>query len=244
MSSARLPGKALINLDKHPLIHYVIQRAKKITGIDKVALATSKSTENDALESYARSLDIAVYRGDEENVVERFYHLAKEHSAKNIIRLTGDNPLIDFKAMGNLLEKHCSMKNDYTCCQGYPVGSVGDIFSFKALEDTYKSGQGAELQDHVDLHVLENQEKYKIMSFELGQDLSENRWTVDYDQDLELMQKLFAELSDEILNLTTDELISRSNLINSLKRKVAISKGNQYTAELVKNIKLKQTISL
>ena len=46
ISSTRLPGKALKDLCGHPLIFHVIERAKKIRGIDQVTLAIGERVEN------------------------------------------------------------------------------------------------------------------------------------------------------------------------------------------------------
>ena len=68
-----------------------------------VLLATSINPENDSLEDYARERGILVYRGSENNVLERYYEAAKSVEADLIFRLTGDNPFIDGHLVAEVL---------------------------------------------------------------------------------------------------------------------------------------------
>ena len=72
MSSTRLPGKVLKILDREPLIKILFQRLSRSKMIDKIILATSASEENDVLEDYVKSLGYEVYRGSEDDVLDRF----------------------------------------------------------------------------------------------------------------------------------------------------------------------------
>lgn len=244
MASTRLSGKALMNIGSNPMIYYVIRRGQKIHGIEKVVLATSTNKENDPLVNFAESLGIDVFRGDEDNVLERFYTIAKENQATNVIRLTGDNPLIDFTALSALLERHCSENCDYSCIKGLPVGASGDIFSFNALKMSNENIDGKKLCDHVDLYVLENQDKFKIVCYELTQALSSYRWTVDEQQDMDRMREFFLSVKEHI-DKPIEELDSKHllALIQSLgfKEKMQpieahISEQNLYTDELVNKV--------
>ena len=211
--------------------------------LDSIGTGSDTIIINETI-TLTKSLDIDVFRGDEDNVLERFYTIAKENQARHIIRLTGDNPLIDFTALAFLLEKHHNGSCDYSCMTGLPTGALGDIFSFKALEMSYKNADGKELCDHVDLYVLENQNKFKIVCYDLIHDLSSYRWTIDEQQDMNRIKSFFLSVkentSNRIEELNTKQLL---DLIQSLgfqenmqPLQANISTKNIYTAELVKKI--------
>ena len=243
MASTRLPGKALLKIGKQALIHHVLARAEKISGIDKVILATSKNEENNELSTFVKNRGNDVFRGDEDDVIERFYLIAEKYDADNIIRLTGDNPLVDFSAMSFLLARHVEERNDYTCMTGVPCGALGDIFSFRALKESHHYADGKALSDHVDLYVLENMERFRVSNYIIDKDFSEYRWTVDDNADLDRMCR-FAQLTnikcthfDEINTRQTLHLIKGESLEREMRpKKVSISRSNLYTAELVKKI--------
>jgi len=127
---------------------------------------------------------------------------------------------------------------------GLPAGALGDIFSFKALEMSYENANGKELCDHVDLYVLENQNKFKIVCYDLTHDLSSYRWTIDEQQDMNRIKSFFLSVkkntSNKIEELNTKQLL---DLIQSLgfqenmqPLQANVSPKNLYTAELVKKI--------
>ena len=250
MASTRLPGKALLKIGKHALIYYVLTRAEKISGIDKVILATSKNKENDNLSKYVKSQGFDVFRGDEDDVIERFYLVAKKYNAENVIRLTGDNPMIDFSAMSFLFACHINENNDYTCMTGFPCGALGDIFSFNALNKSHRHADGKTLSDHVDLYVLENMNRFKVQCYIIDKNLSGYRWTVDDEDDLGRMRH-FAQLLinknitfKEINTLRALELIKSANVEREMQPEaINISKLNLYTSELVKKIPKQVAIS-
>ncbi len=249
MASTRLPGKALLEIGEQTLIYYVLARAKRIKGIDKVLLATSSNKENDVLTDYVQNMGFEVFRGDENDVIERFYLVADKYNAKNIIRLTGDNPMIDFSAMSFLLSHHLEDGNDYTCMNGFPCGALGDIFSFHALKESHLHADGKALSDHVDLYVLENMDRFTVSRYITDQDFSTYRWTVDDETDLRRMRQFFEILSRKNIRLeeinTRDAVyfINNEDLESAMQPKeVNISKQNLYTAELAGKISKKVSI--
>ena len=251
MASTRLPGKSLLRIGEHPMIHYVLERARQISDIERVVLATSLSAENDPLADYAARLGCELFRGDEDDVIERFYKTALESQADTVIRLTGDNPLIDFDAMGRLLARHNERGMDYSCMTGFPTGALGDIFSFRALEESHRNADGKALCDHVDLYVLENRHRFNLICWELESNLSAYRWTVDDARDLERMRRLEAALSagpirfDRMNTRRALEAIRQCGLQQDMQPKTSnISRENCYTAELVAKLETHKSIPL
>src|SRR5210317_1800968 len=95
MGSSRLPNKALEDLSGMSSIERMIRRVKKSKKINKLYIATGTSNKNDILVKTINGIKgIDIFRGDDENVLERFYQIAVKENANIIVRLTGDCPLI------------------------------------------------------------------------------------------------------------------------------------------------------
>ena len=78
MSSTRLPGKVLKNLDdKNTLLNYVLFQLKESKLIEKIVIATSTLSEDDVIADFAKNENIDCYRGNLNNVLDRFYNCAK-----------------------------------------------------------------------------------------------------------------------------------------------------------------------
>ena len=58
-------------------------------------MAIPENNEDDILFEHLKNSKIPCFRGSSLDVLDRFYHCAKAFSFKHIMRITGDNPLID-----------------------------------------------------------------------------------------------------------------------------------------------------
>jgi len=197
MGSNRLPGKTLKLLNDKPLIQYVIDRLS-ISGIEIVVL-TSNLKKDDILEKWCNDNNIKCFRGSEENVLERYYQATKFYEADNIIRATGDNPLVEPYFLKELLNKHIEYKVDYSSnkseiASNLPDGLGVEIFTFESLEISYKNSNQPHHFEHVNEYILENKDKFKIYkSCNCGGfiDNSYIRLTVDTIDDFEKVEQIF-----------------------------------------------------
>ena len=95
MSSTRLPGKMLMDINGRPLLGRVIDRVKASKVVTKLIVATSISREDDEIEQFCLNEKIKYYRGDLNNVYKRFKEIVTLEKADSFIRINGDSPLID-----------------------------------------------------------------------------------------------------------------------------------------------------
>src|SRR5690606_22769534 len=95
-SSSRLPGKVVKPIvNNKPMLEIEISRILKATKLDKLVVATSTSSDDDAIQDLCNKVGVSCFRGNLDNVLDRFYQCALLHHTENIVRLTGDCPLID-----------------------------------------------------------------------------------------------------------------------------------------------------
>ena len=113
MGSARLPNKALLNLNGKPVIIRMVDRIKEAKTVKEIWLATGKSKVNNKLENVFINTKIRVFRGDDEDVLSRFVEISKISKADIIVRLTGDCPLIDPKIIDEVVNLLILKKADY-----------------------------------------------------------------------------------------------------------------------------------
>ena len=95
MRSDRLPSKVLLHLTEKNILQFLLARLKLIKNADEIVVTTGNSKVNDPIEKFARQENIVVFRGDENNVIKRFYDASLKTQADIIVRITADNPLSD-----------------------------------------------------------------------------------------------------------------------------------------------------
>jgi spore coat polysaccharide biosynthesis protein SpsF (cytidylyltransferase family) len=196
MQSNRLPGKAILPLAGKPLISHVIERALQIQGVNNLILATGAGSENDELSSIARETGCTVFRGSENNVLERFYFAVKELDSHFIIRITGDNPFMDPYYASKTVKLALESEADICAIANLPLGIAVEIIKYSALEDAYNKSDKPYHFEHVTPYLKENKDKYNILRHqEVYENPFENlRLTVDAPEDYEFAQILYNEL--------------------------------------------------
>lgn len=163
MNSTRLPGKTLMNINGKTIIEHIVERVAKSQGVDKVVVATSDSVQDNQLAEYLQGKRIEYFRGSENDVLERYYLAAKKYNADLIVRICGDQPLVDPLAIEMTLKK--VEEDSFTYCkheQGWPDGTGCEIFSFSSLEKAQKRCNNDFEREHINPFFLNNKNKFKI----------------------------------------------------------------------------------
>lgn len=215
MGSTRLQGKVMKLLDgKNPSLFYTISQLKNCKLIDKIVVATTTSNEDDVIEDYVKTLGMDVFRGSKHDVLDRYFQCAQKFSFSKILRVTADCPLID----PTIVDKGIStfLKNSYdyvtnTFPRTYPDGNETEIFSYALLKLAHDNTLLPSEREHVTPYFKNNPNMFKIKNFSYSKDISNLRWTLDYDEDLTLIKKIISKIKfrpillENILSLFENE---------------------------------------
>ncbi|MBN2523981.1 MAG: hypothetical protein JXB24_11970, partial [Bacteroidales bacterium] len=171
MGSARLPYKMMLSLHGHPIIEWVLKRVKSSQKLDGIVAAIPLSSENDILEKYLRLLEVDVYRGNEEDVLARFYEAAKLKKATHIVRVCADNPLISGEEIDNLIKFYFDNPCDYAynhipVGNTYPDGLGAEIISFDLLEYLEKNVVEQKHREHCLSYITDYSDCFSIKTFD------------------------------------------------------------------------------
>lgn len=226
MGSKRLPGKVLKNISGKPIIELLLTRLSKSKELNEIVVATSIETENDILYSLVKSLGYKCFRGSEKDVLNRYYEASKKFSADIIVRITADCPLIDPKLVDECIQGFKNHKVDYfsnTNPRTYPDGLDVSVISFSSIEKANNEAKSAFDKEHV-ITYIRNSENFSKASLKYSEDLSKLRWTVDNQEDLNVVKNIFGYFYPnihfnwkEILNLqkTKPELFLENSKIEN-----------------------------
>jgi len=200
MGSTRLPGKVLKVVNRKPLIEILLHRLSKSGKINKIILATGKNSENDILAALVEKLGYEVFRGDEEDVLDRYYRAAKPHNPKTVVRVTGDCPLIDSSVVDEVIKLFEDNEVAYTSNTDpptYPDGLDTEVFSFKALENAHQQATTRHERENV-TPFIRNNKQIKQLNLTGQDDHSAERWTVDDPEDLEVVENILNHFTPDL----------------------------------------------
>ena len=237
MDSKRLPGKVMLSISGKPMIFHVINRLKHVKLADQIILLTTKKSVDDILIKMAKKNNILYYRGPINDVLKRYHDCANKFSSNIIVRITADCPLIDPLLIDEMLDFYQSHTYDYvsnTLKPTFPDGLDVEIFSHHMLQILEKLTTKKSDREHVTSFILKNKSQFKVFNFENSKDLSKFRWTVDQDNDLKFVRKIYnlmkpktifslknilklIEKCPELLNINKN-MIRNEGYIKSLKK--------------------------
>lgn len=228
MSSSRLPNKVLMPILGKPMLAHQIARLAKIKTPYKLIIATSKQKSDDAIAILCEQLSISCFRGSLDDVLARYYHAAIEHNndkkIKNIVRLTGDCPLIDSDIIDNVIELFLTTKVDYcsNCVPAtFPDGLDVEVFSLAALEKAYLLAKKPSEREHVTPFIRNNPELFTTSNFSHTHDLSHYRWTVDEAIDFKLVNKIYQALYENT------PLFKLNDILQLIQQQPQLARMNQ-----------------
>ena len=92
MGSTRLPGKVMLDLAGKSVLAHVLERCAAIPGADLVCCATVAGPDGDPVAAEAARCGAEVFRGSEDDVLDRYHRAAKQHHAEIVLRVTSDCP--------------------------------------------------------------------------------------------------------------------------------------------------------
>jgi len=200
MSSTRLPGKVLRVVSGRTILGHTVERLKAATLIDKAVVATTTERSDDLIENWCAENGVACYRGSLNDVLDRYYCAARKFSARTVVRVTSDCPLIDPELVDRVIEKFGSADYDHVSVgPSYPDGLDAEVFSFDALARAHREARLASEREHVTPYIWKNPELFRLSTIESEKDLSKLRWTVDDEKDLALVTEIYKGLGTETL---------------------------------------------
>jgi spore coat polysaccharide biosynthesis protein SpsF len=196
--STRLPGKTLMTIQGRSLLGHLVTRVKATKNINDIIIATTTNRQDDDIVRFATGERLKLYRGSEEDVLDRFYQAATEYRVGTIVRITPDCPMLD-PAITDLVISHY-LKGSYDYVSNairptYPDGLDTEVFSFQTLEKAWQNAKLPSEREHVTAYIVKRPKIFRLFNVSNdGEDLSWMRWTVDTEQDLQFVKRIFAEL--------------------------------------------------
>lgn len=186
MGSTRLPGKVLRPVGHLPLLGHVIGRLSLLPGCWPVVVATSTDVRDEVIVAWCRQARVAIYRGSENDVLDRYVQCARASDFAHVVRLTADNPFTDVTELGRLVQYHLAGGFDYTHSFGMmPLGVGAEIFTRTALDRSHAEGLEPHHREHVNEYIQEHPESFRIGVLEVPvyKRAPNLRLTVDTEED-------------------------------------------------------------
>jgi spore coat polysaccharide biosynthesis protein SpsF len=162
-------------------------------------VATTTSPADKAIVAECERLGIPAFRGDEQDVLDRYYQAAQVHRADVVVRVTSDCPLIDPGVVDEVVRAFLDAEPDYasnTLDRTYPRGLDTEVMTMAALARAWREAQEPYQHAHVTPYLYQNPQLFRLLSVTANADYSGYRWTVDTPEDLVFVQAVYTRMGN------------------------------------------------
>ena len=231
--STRLTNKVFRQLCGKPLIWHVINRLKYSQKIDKIILATTQNDNDNIIEDWALENNIPYFRGNENDVLNRYYNCAKYFQVDTIVRITADDPFKDPQIIDKVINLFAEKNLDFAYNNNpptFPEGLDTEVFSFDSLRKAHINSIDPFEREHVTQYFYRNPSIFRQDCLKNTIDLSYLRWTIDNQLDWDMAEIVYNKLytHNKIFNMSDIlELINNEPYISNINS--AVKRSAMYT---------------
>lgn len=212
MSSTRLPGKVMMPFAGKTFLEHCIDRCARIAGISEVIVATTDRPDCDDLAALMTRRGYRVFRGSQEDVLNRYLQAAREVRADAVVRVTSDCPLTDPSISSQVIARYLEGDADLVTTNippTWPNGMDSEIFSMSALENAAREGQVKSDREHVSTFIRRRPLRYRLIDIPCPREgCAHWRMTLDTAADREFFTTLAKRFPGDIATAGWPELFS------------------------------------
>lgn len=184
------------------MLHRQIERLRAGIGDMPLMVATSDASSDDPIQTLCERLGVPCFRGPLNDVMLRFIQCARRNGITHIVRVGGDDPLIDPDCCKELVRLHRSKACDFMYASnrdGWPFGCAAELISVEKLEHIHAVTEDPLYLEHTIPYFFHHSDQFQMQRVHAPAALNRPDWafTVDYPEDLELVRQIFSELRGE-----------------------------------------------
>ncbi len=208
LKSTRLPKKVMREVAGRPLLGHMIDRLKLAKRTNEIVVCTSTNPQDDPLEEFAAAEGVECFRGSEEDVVLRLSEAASRFGFDYVLNITADCPLADPYYADRIVEAFEKTDADLIRSFGLPHGA----FSYGIKPAALKKVVELKNDDHTEVWGRYFTDTDLFSVYDLPIEDADHRWpdlrmTVDYPEDLEFIEAVFAALYDPARVFSLDDTL-------------------------------------
>lgn len=174
---------------------HLLGRLEKSEFIDNIVVGTPDEEIRDEVVSIG--YECVVSDRDENDVLGRYVDIAEEYGADEVVRITGDCPLID----GGVVDRVINVLEDYDFATNvaprtFPAGLDTEVMPVRTLIRLDRMlPQGHPAREHVCSFVYDNP-NFSMVSLVDDKDHSDLIWCVDDEEDFERVAEILSKYGD------------------------------------------------
>jgi glutamate-1-semialdehyde aminotransferase/spore coat polysaccharide biosynthesis protein SpsF (cytidylyltransferase family) len=227
-NSSKIPFKIVKDLTPgKTMIEHIIDRCYRTKKVNQIILNTTVNYSDDKLINVLEDKNLleylSVYRGSENNILERTYQAALMARADIIVRVMANTPFIDPKIIDEVINFFQESDYDYVYLNdkhSFPCGFGFDIFSMSALKRVYMEAKDPYHLEHISSYILNHKELYHSFMYSIHNssinfdetdypniDFRKLTLNINIFQDWEYVKRLYTTIYDKKPNFNINDVL-------------------------------------
>lgn len=197
-NSKRLKNKLFKKIFKSTVLSHSINITNNLKIVDDRIMATTSRKEDNKIVDLAKNKGLKIYRGSENNVLERMFFAYKSINPKPdiLIRFCCENPATSSEIIKKYLKIVINKKIDLMSVvkpSNLLFGIAPIILSSPALEKIYKNAKNKIYKEHVETYCYDNNKSFKIDYIRESENFffPDTSLSIDTIEDYERIKSLF-----------------------------------------------------
>ena len=220
LGSTRLPKKMVLPFyENKGVLEIILEKIKNIfSDTYPIIVATTNNPLDNEIEELCKMLSVTCFRGNEEDVLQRFIDTAQENKITKIIRICADNPFIDMGSLKQLIQTFDKEDLDYLSFQtskGVPTilthyGFWAEAVSLSALIKVKSLTIENVYYEHVTNYIYTHPNLFKVSFIPIHYEIEkyENiRMTLDTKEDFSLLKEIYQKIDNNKIRTIEDLLL-------------------------------------
>lgn len=216
--STRMPEKVIQPFyEQQTILDLLLEKAKKVNL--PLVLATTVNPSDDRICRLAEKHQVPVFRGSENDVLDRFIQAAHNAGFKKIIRICADNPFLDLASLQTLAGEFAKSDADYLGFQldgGKPsilthFGFWAEAVSLSALEKVASLTDEKLYHEHVTNFVYGNPSLFNVQFLKADSlvfSRTDIRMTLDTAEDFAIQKQIYATIRQQNPTFEIREIVA------------------------------------
>ena len=194
LASKRLPGKALLALKGANVLQHAMRALLPIGAEVNAVLTDSRSAE--PLAAIAANEGFRIFIGSENDVLSRFAQAVKQFRVDNVLRATGDNPLVSALMGREILRIHEQERSDLSHYHDLPLGTGVEVISPEALLIADSEARDPFEREHITTFLYRNRQRFKVIEADCPVEFSlpDSKVSIDNEEEYIFVQKIYRDL--------------------------------------------------
>lgn len=160
--SSRLPAKALLDAGGVPALEHLLRRVRQARTVDRVVLCTTTLPEDDSLAEIAKRVGVDIHRGSVLDVLGRMLGAVDGHAVDVVLRVTGDDILVDPDYVDRAVAHHLSTNAEYSDLKELPSGTEVEAFDTDLLRLLHEMARDPSGTEYLTFYIRDHADQFRI----------------------------------------------------------------------------------